>query len=132
MRAGRRGESMHRISAAAPPLTTRSEARTTMGMLLVPIALWASTLGIIALDKSMRAKAQRSSDEAPSFAEEPSWGVLVALCVLLNIAALPYYFSATRRSLLWGLVGCGAFVACLTLTAVTFFATGGGAVFLRW
>jgi hypothetical protein len=103
-----------------------------MSLLIGVLALWASTLGVVALDKSMRARDRASSDEMPSFAAEPSWGVLAVLCVLMNVAALPYYFYATRRSALWGLVGCGAFVGCVTVSVVTFFAAGGSAIFLRW
>jgi cell division protein FtsW (lipid II flippase) len=86
-----------------------------MNLLLAVIALWASTLGLIAIDKSSRAAKARDATDAPSFAEEPGWGVLVALCIVMNIATLPYYFWATRRSAVWGIVGFGAFVGCLVV-----------------
>jgi hypothetical protein len=84
-----------------------------MPALIGVIVLWGSTLGIIALDKSMRASRARQSGEAPSFAEEPGWGMLVALTILLNLVALPYYFYATRRSAAWGFIGFLAFVGCV-------------------
>ena len=89
-----------------------------MAFLLSILALYGSTLGIVALDKSMRAGKASSSDAAPQFGEEPGWGVLIALCIILNLVALPYYFYATRRSALWGLLGFGAFGACFVLMLV--------------
>ncbi len=82
---------------------------TVLALVISVLVLWGSTLGIIAFDKSARAN-KRNTEGAPNFAEEPAWGVLVALCVVCNIAALPYYFFATRKSALWGFLG---FLACL-------------------
>jgi len=86
-----------------------------MVLLIGVIVLWASTIGMILLDKSYRAGRAQPSSDAPSFAEEPAWGTLIALCVVLNLAALPYYFYSTRRSALGGLFGVGAFGVCFVL-----------------
>jgi isoprenylcysteine carboxyl methyltransferase (ICMT) family protein YpbQ len=88
-----------------------------MIFLLSILVLWGSTLGIVALDKSMRTK-KVAADGVPDFGAEPSWGVLTAICILFNIAALPYYFYSTRRSALWGLVGFGAFLGCFVLMVI--------------
>jgi hypothetical protein len=90
-----------------------------MGVLLGVLVLWGSTLGIIGIDKSMRANQPRSDDAL--MPEEPGWGGLIALTILINIVALPYYFYVTRRSVAWGLVGFLAFVGCATLMVVVQF-----------
>ena len=89
-----------------------------MGLLLSVLVLWGSTLGIVALDKSQRARKLQESGEDPAFMAEASWGTIIALCILLNLVTLPYYFWSTRRSALWGLVGFFAFGLCLTLMIV--------------
>jgi hypothetical protein len=91
-----------------------------MFVLLALFVLWGSTLGIVALDKSARAK-KVAADGVPAFGSEPSWGALVALCILLNIATLPYYFFATRRSAVWGLIGFCAFMGCAVLMYMVMF-----------
>ena len=88
-----------------------------MPLLVAILVLWGSTLGIIVLDKSARAK-RPVPDEVAMMTTEPSWGALVAICIVFNIAALPYYFYSTRRSALWGLIGLGAFVGCFVLMVV--------------
>lgn len=91
-----------------------------MALLMALITLWGSTLGIVALDKSMRAKKARTAD-VPQFGEEPRWGVLAALTLIFNVAALPYYFYATRRSGAWGAIGFLAFLGCVTATYAVLF-----------
>jgi hypothetical protein len=88
-----------------------------MVILVAIIVLWGSTLGIVALDKSARAKTP-VPDEVAMMRTEPSWGAIIAICVVFNIAALPYYFYSTRRSGLWGLIGFGAFLGCFVLMVV--------------
>jgi hypothetical protein len=89
-----------------------------VAVLLSVLVLWGSTLGIISMDKSARANKPTPAGEAPNFTEEPPWSTLIALCILCNIGALPYYFFATRKSGLWGFLGFLAFCGCATLMII--------------
>ena len=79
------------------------------------VALWLSTLGIIGIDKALRSQRPRRTDDAMAYAVEPGWKTLVALTVFLNIATLPFYFWATRRSLGGLAMGVVGAVVCTGL-----------------
>lgn len=73
------------------------------------LALWTTTILVMVIDKKIRAS---QSDFAPSMTE-PEWGGLIALTILCNVAALPYYFWRSRNSVGWGLLGFPLFGVCL-------------------
>ena len=79
------------------------------------VVLIASTLGIVAFDKSRRAAVPRT-DEEILLSKEPSWGMLILLATLCNIAALPVYFYSTRKTVVGGLLGVLGFFGCYVLS----------------
>ena len=87
--------------------------------LLQLIVLFGGTLAIIFIDKAIR---KNSTTAVTSFtAQEPSFGVLVLLTFLCNIAALPYYFYQTRGKGVWALVGFVLFIACSGAAGMVYF-----------
>jgi hypothetical protein len=81
-------------------------------LLFTLLGLWGSTILIVVIDRKVRLG---RSDFAPSF-KEPGWGGIIALTLLFNLAALPYYFGKSRSSVGWVFVGFGAFIGCFLVS----------------
>ncbi len=89
---------------------TSTEATGLFGLLIL-----GSTIGVVAVDKSLRAKRRlvAQPDDAIMLREDPGWVVVIAFAVLLNAFALPYWFASTRRGLVGLLIGVVAAAICI-------------------
>ena len=81
----------------------------------------AATLGIVRYDENARAAKRAANPQAiPNF-NEPDRSTLLALTVICNIGALPYYFYTTRQrasGALLGIVLCGCVFVLMVVTSV--------------
>ena len=88
--------------------------RSTPNPLVMALVLFALTLLVVGIDRSARAKrrANLQFDDPLTLAVDPGFGTMIALTILVDIAALPYWFWSTRKSLLGLVLGVVAFIAC--------------------
>jgi hypothetical protein len=73
------------------------------------IVLYTTTFLAISIDKKMRYRAGTTNPM-----NEPEMGTLILLCILCNIATLPFYFGKTRGGI-GVLAGFGLFLVCAGL-----------------
>lgn len=84
--------------------------------LLQIIVLFGGTLVLVAVDKQVRARSPE-----PNLFQEPSWGMLIVLTVICNVAALPYYFYSTRGKASWALVGLAGTLVLVSVSGTVWF-----------
>jgi hypothetical protein len=94
-----------------------------LSSLLAFCVMIAATLGIVRYDENARAaKRAANPPAAPNF-NEPDRSTLLALTVICNLGALPYYFYMTRQRASGALLGvalCGCVLVLMVLTSLVF------------
>jgi hypothetical protein len=87
-----------------------------MTHIVAALVLFGATIAVFSIDRKMRFSSG-SYAKGYGSAGEPDVGTLLVLCILFNIACLPYYFYKTRGGI--GIVvGFGFFVLCFLLMLV--------------